>query len=501
MKLFLSVLLFLTAAGAWGADLTPKVQALADRSVLKGTSWAAMAVYTDGEPLFDIKPDLRLAPASTLKLLTSAAVLDEFGAFYRFETALYADTVPNEQGEIKNLYIRGAGDPTLGSDRVNGSLSWRELLRQWSQEIRQAGVKRITGRIYADVSLFEGPSVPPKITWQNMGNYFAAPATALAFNDNSFDIIFSPQPQHGALMEAVSFSPAPKGLNIRSFVTADAKNRRDNAYVYAAPGQYDLEIYGTLPARSFGTYSISAALPEPPKTLADLLTDTLKEDGVFVGQSPALLYQAPDYPAMHLLYLHRSAPMKDILEILNKRSFNFYAEMLLRMLAVRNGEKGSTQAGVKQLMRFLKKNGISIKNLVLYDASGLSRDNQVTAQTLTDVLTFMSKRPDFDFYYRSLATPQDRGDLLLLRRFLAPFKRIQDVRVKGGTIDGVKAQAGYIKDKNGRLIAFAFIANNLLDKNEDINRFYEELIKLLLSQPEETSPSLKSPSVQYPLPA
>lgn len=484
MKLFLSIFFFLTAAGARAADLTPQVRALADRTVLKGTSWAAVAVYTDGEPLFSKEPDLRLAPASTLKLLTSAAVLDEFDPFYRFETALYTDTAPDEHGAVKNLYIRGAGDPTLGSDRVNGSLSWQELLRQWSEEIRKAGVRRITGRIYADVSLFEGPSVPPKINWQNMGNYFAAPATALAFNDNSFDIVFSPQPRHGALLEAVSFSPSPKNLSVRSFVTADAKNRRDNAYVYAAPGQYNLEIYGTLPTKDFGSLCVRAALPEPPQTLIDLLTDRLKEDGVSVGQSPALLYHAPDYAAMHLLYLHRSAPMKDILEVLNKRSFNFYAEMLLRMLAVRNGEKGSTQAGVKRLTHFLGKNGISTKNLVLYDGSGLSRDNQATAQTLTDVLTLMSKKPDFDFYYRSLATPQDRGDLLLLRRFLAPFKRTQDVRVKGGTIDGVKAQAGYVKDKNGRLIAFAFIANNLLDKNEDINRFYEELIKLLLNQPE-----------------
>lgn len=483
MKLFLSIFFFLTAAGAWGADLTPQVRALADRAVLRGTSWAAVAVYTDGELVFCAEPDLRLSPASALKLLTSAAVLDEFGPFYRFETALYTDAQPDEHGAVKNLYIRGAGDPTLGSGRVNASLSWKELLRQWSQEIRKAGVKRVTGRIYADVSLFEGPSVPPKINWQNMGNYFAAPATALAFNDNSFDIVFSPQPRHGALVETESFSPEPKGVRLRSFVQADAKNRRDNAYVYGAPGQYNLEIYGTLPARAFGSYSVSAALPEPPQTLVDLLTERLKEDGVSVGQSPVLLYQAPDYAAMHLLYLHRSAPMKDILEVLNKRSFNFYAEMLLRMLAVRKGEKGSTQAGVKQLINFLKKNGISTKDLVLYDGSGLSRDNQITAQTLTDVLTFMSKRPDFDFYYRSLATPQDRGDLLLLRRFLAPFQRTQDVRVKGGTIDGVKAQAGYVKDKNGRLIAFAFIANNLLDKNEDINRFYEELIKLLLNQP------------------
>ena len=66
------------------------------------------------------------------------------------------------------------------------------------------------------------------------------------------------------------------------------------------------------------------------------------------------------------------------------------------------------------------------------------------------------------------------------RRFLAPLKRTQDIHVKGGTIDGVKAQAGYVKDKDGKLIAFAFITNNIIEKGENINRFYEDLLKLLL---------------------
>ena len=161
-----------------------------------------------------------------------------------------------------------------------------------------------------------------------------------------------------------------------------------------------------------------------------------------------------------------------------------HTEMLLRMLAVQAGKTGSVEEGIEQLYAFLNKNGIDTANTLIYDGSGLSRDNQITAGTLLDVLSLMSTSPYFSYYYDSLATPDDRGDLILLRRFLRPFKRTRDVHVKGGTIDGVKAQAGYVKDKNGRLIAFAFIANNLPDKSEDINRFYEELIKKLLSLPD-----------------
>ena len=483
LPLTLSLLLYTLPLAA---ELSDQVQALADRPVLQGASWAAVAQYAEGESIFSIQPQLRLAPASTLKLLTSAAALDAFGPMHCFETPVYADALPDKDGVLKgSLYIRGGGDPTLGSARVTGSLSAPDLLKNWSRQIRARGIKKITGHIYTDSSLFSGPSLPDKTNWQNMGNYFAAPATALAFNDNSFEITFTPQSQDRASVAVQSVWPEIEGLKIRSFVTASATDQRDNAYVYAAPGQYDIEIYGTVPTSHLQGQRIKAALPDAPQLLADMLLQQLEEDGVVVEGGAISLETAPDYTNMHLLFTHRSPLLKDIIYIVNKRSFNFYAEMLLRMLAVQAGRSGSIAEGINQLYAFLQKNGISTENVLLYDGSGLSRDNQITAQTLVDVLLLMAKRPYFKYYYESLATPDDRGDLLLLRYFLRPFKRTQDIHVKGGTIDGVKAQAGYAKDRRGQLVAFAFIANNLVAKNESINRFYESLLKLLLQLPQE----------------
>jgi len=74
-KLFPFLLCILYSSAATAADLTAQVYALAQRPVLQGSSWAAVAAYTQGDTLFSIQPDLRLAPASTLKLLTSAAAL------------------------------------------------------------------------------------------------------------------------------------------------------------------------------------------------------------------------------------------------------------------------------------------------------------------------------------------------------------------------------------------------------------------------------------------
>ena len=155
--------------------------------------------------------------------------------------------------------------------------------------------------------------------------------------------------------------------------------------------------------------------------------------------------------------------------------------MLLRQLALHAGKKGSVQNGLEELKKFLRKNKLATdSDAVLYDGSGLSRDNMLTPRVLVRTLAFMTQSPHFKYYYQSLANPDDRGDLLLLRYFLKPKHQVQDVRIKGGTIDGVKAIAGYVQDAQKNPIAFALIANNLASKDETILRIHENIIKQLL---------------------
>lgn len=477
--LFLS---FLTVT-APAQNIQPFVNTRLENSVLDGAWWGGLAIYTNNpqEEIFSVNPDLRLTPASTLKLLTTAAALETFGPHHRFKTRLYASSLPDEKGILKgDLYLQGGGDPTLGSKRVTGAETWQAVVSKWAKAVKKAGIKQVEGNIYADVSAFEGPSIAPKVNWENIGNYYAAPVSPLCFNDNSFKIFFKPQPL-GAKRAEVSYTdPEIAQLKLKSFVTTDAKNKRDNAYVYGAPKQYEMEIYGTIPT-NFTGFSIQAAMPDPALFAAQSLHNALREEGIAVGGHAKTLSDAPDYTRMTLLHTYQSPELKDIIVIVNKRSFNLYAEMLLRQLALQAGKKGSLQNGLEELKKFLQKNKLATSSdAVIYDGSGLSRDNMLTPRVLVNTLSFMTQSPHFAYYYQSLATPDDRGDLLLLRYFLKPKHQVQDVRIKGGTIDGVKAVAGYVPDKNGNPIAFAMMANNLASKDETLLRIHEDIIKQLL---------------------
>ena len=461
------------------------VQAQMAHPALQGAWWGGLAVYADeDDPLFNIQGNTRFAPASTLKLLTTAAALEKLGPDYRFETCLYATALPDENGVLNgDLYVRGGGDMTLGSKRVKGSEPYQTVLKQWVKAVKQAGIRQVNGTIYADVSLFEGPTIADKVNWENMGNYFAAPASALCFHDNLFSIRFKGELGHNQLVEVSGTFPQIPDVEIQSFVRTDAKNKKDNAYVYGAPDQYNLKIFGTIPTTLSG-FTIQAAIPNPALFIVQALQEALAQENIRVVGTPQVTLQAPDYTSMQLLHTLLSPELKDIIFIVNKRSFNLYADMLLRHLAIADGKLGSIQNGIKALNKFLQNNHLAQENdTVLYDGSGLSRDNMLTPRVLVNTLMYMVQSVNFGYYYRSLATPNDRGDLLVLRRFLKPSHRIDDVRIKGGTIDGVKALAGYVPDSNGRIIAFAFIANNLAtNKDESLWRMHENIIKKMLEQ-------------------
>lgn len=90
---------------------------------------ALISIYAvqrdNGKVLIDKNSDLSLMPASCLKIVTTAAALHLLGPDYRFETHLEHDgSIDSTKTLHGNIYIRGEGDPCLGSDRVSCALSW-----------------------------------------------------------------------------------------------------------------------------------------------------------------------------------------------------------------------------------------------------------------------------------------------------------------------------------------------------------------------------------------
>jgi D-alanyl-D-alanine carboxypeptidase/D-alanyl-D-alanine-endopeptidase (penicillin-binding protein 4) len=230
-------------------DINSTVKKYSEKKLLKNAQWALYAKYYDtGEEIIAYNQDMSLAPASGLKVITSSAALGILGQEYRFDTMLYYDGVIEEGVLDGDIIILGGGDPCLGSDAVSGSLNLDDLMSVWIRAIGDLGIVQITGSILADELKYESNPVPDHWEWIDLGNYYAAPSSALSINDNLYYLYFKPGERAGDEAEFLRTEPEIPGLSFTNFMKTGAVGSGDNGYVYSAPLQFDAALRGTVPA-------------------------------------------------------------------------------------------------------------------------------------------------------------------------------------------------------------------------------------------------------------
>ena len=97
-----------------------------------------------GEVISSLNAVLSLAPASTQKLITTAAALEILGSNYRFKTRLeYTGKIDKQTGILEgNLIIKGGGDPTLGS-KYFSQTEINKLYENWAKAVSDADRKSV----------------------------------------------------------------------------------------------------------------------------------------------------------------------------------------------------------------------------------------------------------------------------------------------------------------------------------------------------------------------
>jgi PBP4 family serine-type D-alanyl-D-alanine carboxypeptidase len=161
---------------------------------------------------------------------------------------------------------------------------------------------------------------------------------------------------------------------------------------------------------------------------------------------------------LRVLAIHESPPMLDILEIINKRSHNMYAEQVLRTVGRVATGNGSVDGGAHAVRHFMRNEAaVDTAMLRLYDGSGLSPLNRVTARSLIQLLGFMAESEMAEDYFGSLPEAGATDGLQRMQRTEARG----NLRAKTGTLARVSALSGYVRAQNGEELAFAIVSNNV----------------------------------------
>lgn len=430
---------------------------------------------------------ISMMPASNAKLYTTAAALDQLGPSFRYETSLFSDG-PVEQGVLKgNLIVRGTGDPTIGgrydqSDPV-------QVFRTWAATLKAGGIHVVEGDIIGDDDLFDELPLGHGWSWDDEPYYFSAEISALTLYDNA--IRFVVDGMTPGMPGAIKWSPFNTPyVDVRnSTITVPADSSRDTDFVRLRNFN-EIEAIGEIPAGYSDTTYVTVS--NPTKYFVHVLRDVLLQEGIAVTGKPVDVDELSIKPTYEGRYyteraVYQSPPLSQIIEILNKESQNLYAELLLRTLGteqpvVTDDEDilpGSAEMGVLAALRTYAKAGADTSRIQLFDGSGLSRMNLVTADMTAAVLGYMWHHPYATVkqaYYNSL--PIGGIDGTLEDRFEYGLA-LRNVRAKTGTLTSASALSGYITSAAGTPLLFVLMCNNYTVKTSAVRRTQNAIVNVL----------------------
>ncbi|WP_411274354.1 D-alanyl-D-alanine carboxypeptidase/D-alanyl-D-alanine-endopeptidase [Daejeonella sp.] len=414
-----------------------------DPQMIYGTASLSVLNAVTGEVLFAGNGNTGLAPASTLKTITSATAYVLLGKDFTWETTLGHSGFVTADGTLNgDIIIKGSGDPSLGSDRYDKTKS-ALLLKRWTDALTRAGIKRIAGRIITDDRLFGTQTLPGGWPWQDIGNYYGAGPSTLTWRENQFDLIFKAG-RVGETAVLLRTEPDMGYLKLVNEVTTGRQGTGDNVYAYSAPYSNTIYLRGTYGIDLKKT--ISASVPDPALDLAQHFRSWLKASGINAEvirtarelESEKLPFQA----ATKILDSYASPSLDKIIYWFNQKSINLYGEHLVKTIAWKQAKEITTPDGVDVIKTFWsQKLGIDKNAMNIYDGSGLSPANRITTMSIVQILQSIKKEAWFSGFYESLPV-------------------YNNMKMKSGSISDVLAYAGYQTSSDGTPLVFSIIINN-----------------------------------------
>ena len=431
--------------------LAAKLDGILNRCAQSGTICAARVVeVSSGREVYATNAHRAMMPASCLKLLTSAALLDRFGPDHTFKTYLAM------KGD--DLWVIGTGDPGTGDPRI---ASWSKkapvsMFDDWADALAKHGITRISGKLYYYDGALEATWVHPSWDSDFLVEWFAAPVSGLNFNDNCLDITVKP----AADGRKIEYDLMPPVKNVQVINNCLAGPSQSPRIVRAGWGDVFI-VSGT--AKESATLQ-SKPVCDPGAFFADAMRTHFESRGIVI-EGATVRASAP--PASTTILATHETRLRDVIWRINKNSQNFFAEAACKLLGQKDEADrgrsiaGSWESGSRAIHAFLAKSHIDDSQVVIADGSGLSRDNRVTAKALTDLLLVMQQHRSGEVFRESLSVAGKDGSLA--KRLASLNGRVLG---KTGFIGGVCSLAGYVRSGGGQWLCFAILYNGNFDADE-----------------------------------
>ncbi|MBK8521376.1 MAG: D-alanyl-D-alanine carboxypeptidase/D-alanyl-D-alanine-endopeptidase [Chitinophagaceae bacterium] len=417
-----------------------------------------------GKVIFDKNSQLGLAPASCLKVVTSASAFEMLGKDFRYKTYIGTDPQGDNNFDAGSLFIIGRGDPTLGSWRWKNTID-TIIFSKIAAILQKNKLIRFERNLYVDDLYYGLLPMPEGWIWQDIGNYYGAPCFGFNWHENQYDLYLQPGEKEGWPTTVVSTSPKMADINLRNSITTGAKGSGDNSIIYSSPFSNLILTKGTIQLQK-GSFKISGSMVNPSKIFKDDFVEYLRKTGVSIrpesyAYTEHVLSNKSVYKATAFIDSLMSPPLDSINYWFLQKSINLYGEAFLKAISRKHYPFMNTDymydSSIAIIKNFWSKNGIEKSALNIIDGSGLSPANRVTTNALVTVMQYAKKQSWYPSFYNAL--PEQNG-----------------IKMKSGYIGGVRSYTGYVISKSGTEYTFSFIINNY---NGNPGAVREKMWKLL----------------------
>jgi len=380
-------------------------------------------------------------PASTIKTLTTLAGLSLLGPNYTWKTEAYA--LGQRRGDVLqgDLLLKGYGDPFFAVDDV-----WK-----FSRALRDRGLRQIQGQLLLDDTYFAPLNIDPAAFDKRPHQPYNALPNALLVNFQAIEFLFRPD----NAKVAIAASPAPATLRIiNELRLSKGKCSSQRIAMSAKPSLGTVKFSGRYPARCGESSMYRVVLPA--RELAAGTFQTLwREQGGTLSDDFRI---APLPATAQLIYSQPSRPLAELVRGMNKYSNNVMTRQLFLTLgATRYGPPATLAKSRNAIIEWLAAEGLQMSELVLDNGAGLSRQTRISARHLAQLL-LLGVHSDYGPEF--LASLPLAGIDGTMRRRFRKEDLLGQARFKTGTLNNVRAIAGYLQSRSGRTYVVAVLHND-----------------------------------------
>lgn len=455
---------------AVGATFEERLNSLVNGATARSADTSIQIVELEsGRVVAHRNPNMPVAPASNMKLFTTAAAIDLLKPTFEVKTPVYVRGAVDATGTLSgDVKVVGHGDPTIGGRFHDGDAT--AVIQEWASDLKRAGVKNVGGDLILEYGYLDTEYIHPTWPVDQLVNWYEAPISAFSMQEGCVEVRV--MPSRAGKPCVVQLEPPTSFLQVQnSCVTG-----RGLPFITRPRNSNTIIVRGGVPARS-GTTEVFVTVENPIQYFAAVTNETLQRNGVRINGK--IVVTPRDPRADWRQVSEHSTPLNVLVYVVNKKSQNHYAEQVLKILGAEKRNDGSWRGGTAVVKDWLTtKVGVAPGEFSPADGSGMSRDNRASANAFIQLLRYMWRSPWREDFVSSMPYSGDPDSKFGNRLRQPPYAR--QVYAKTGYIAGVIGLSGYVHAQSGKVYAFSFLFNHYRVGVYAVYRLQDEMLKEII---------------------